>query len=331
MSVTVKTLAPWLLCLQLACFATAALADDSTRYREVVSEALSEFKLGHFQEASTLFREAHGINPSARTLRGLGITAFQLRAYVDSVDYLQAALDDTRNPLTAAQRSEAREMLDRARSYVARYVVHLQPTDATLEVDGHAVTLRNGSELWLDPGGHEIVASAPGHGAVQRHVTVNQGGSGELQLLLSPPTPPLVAAPTPAVASGASAAPSPPVQHRAPQASSASLWPWVVMGGGAALLAGGLVTGLMSNSAYAEVEKYCNPDACTDPRAKDPSERAETLASVTDVLWITGAISAVGGLTWLLLSTGDTETQAADTASVGCGPTGCYGSVRSTF
>jgi hypothetical protein len=61
-------------------------------YRDLVAEATREFSAGNFAEARTLFEQAHAAKPSARTLRGLGLTAYELRRYVQAVSELEAAL-----------------------------------------------------------------------------------------------------------------------------------------------------------------------------------------------------------------------------------------------
>src|SRR5688572_888187 len=55
---------------------------ENPDYKRAVEEALKEYGLGHFEEARSLFRRAHGIYPNARTLRGLGMVEFELRHYV---------------------------------------------------------------------------------------------------------------------------------------------------------------------------------------------------------------------------------------------------------
>lgn len=83
----------------------AASAHAATaEYDDAIRRAIEEFDAGHWGEARALFRRAHEISPNARTWRGLGITAFELRRYVDAVSELEAALTNTLKPLTEKQR-----------------------------------------------------------------------------------------------------------------------------------------------------------------------------------------------------------------------------------
>src|SRR6188508_389327 len=78
--------------------ASAQAADDAA-YRASVDEAVAEFSAGHWEEARTLFKRAHERQPNARTLRGMGMAAFEMRMYVTAIRELEAALRDARKPL----------------------------------------------------------------------------------------------------------------------------------------------------------------------------------------------------------------------------------------
>ena len=129
-------------------------------YDVLVREALAEYGLGNFAEARALFDRAHALRPSARTLRGLGITAFELQRYVQAISELEAALADRRHALTAQQRQDVQQTLSKARRFVGRVKLELVPSNATVFVDGRQVT---GSDLLLDLGTHQLEARASGH------------------------------------------------------------------------------------------------------------------------------------------------------------------------
>ena len=90
--------------------ARAQGAAEPPEYRALVSEALAEFDEGHFEEARALFLHAHSLNPSARTLRGLGLASFELRAYRASIEYLEQALASQLHPLEGALRTSTEQM-----------------------------------------------------------------------------------------------------------------------------------------------------------------------------------------------------------------------------
>src|SRR4051794_41142067 len=82
-------------------------------YHALAARAVAAFDAGHFAEARALFLRAHELWPSARTLRTLGMTAFDLQMYPEALRELQAALADQRRPLDAAQRTQVAELIKR--------------------------------------------------------------------------------------------------------------------------------------------------------------------------------------------------------------------------
>jgi hypothetical protein len=160
-------------------------------YRGIVARAVSEFDTGQIAEARALFLRAHELWPSARTLRTLGMTAFELRMYPRAVEELQAALDDPRRPLPQDQRTQVQTLIEQARGFVGRYRVRLSPRDAELLVDGvpHGV-----DGIVLSVGEHTLLARAPGYGELRRGLTVQGREDEELALSLEAATPPLARA-----------------------------------------------------------------------------------------------------------------------------------------
>lgn len=158
---------------------TRACAQDD-EYRHAVEQALAEFESGNFAESLALFRRAHAMRPSARTLRGLGKASFELRRYVDAVTYFTDALSSTANPLTDEQRTEVSGLLSRAEAFVGRYHVTTEPEGAAITVDGNAAS----ADLVLDIGEHTIAAAAEGHQTATRRITVAGGEDERLAFTL---------------------------------------------------------------------------------------------------------------------------------------------------
>jgi tetratricopeptide (TPR) repeat protein len=152
-------------------------------YRDLVAEATREFSAGNFEEARTLFEQAHAAKPSARTLRGLGLTAYELRRYVQAVSELQAALADTRNPLTGEQQREVQAVITMARRYVARLTVELVPAEASLLLNGTAVKER---DLALGVGDYTLTARAAGYRDASQTIALQGGQTHRLRIELVP-------------------------------------------------------------------------------------------------------------------------------------------------
>ncbi|HJL15125.1 MAG TPA: tetratricopeptide repeat protein [Sandaracinaceae bacterium LLY-WYZ-13_1] len=105
---------------------------------------------------------------------------------------------------------------------------------------------------------------------------------------------------------------------------------FVVAGVGVALGVGAIITGVMSSSDLSTLEDGCPNDVCPDdPELRDAQSRGETLAVVTDVLWISGLVALAAGVTLIfVLQEGD---DASASAGVACTHRGCFGTLQGRF
>ena len=167
----------------------AALAQEDDAYRDLVRRAVQEHSEGRYREARALFRRAHERFPNARTLRGIGMTNFELRQYAATIDALQAALAETRRPLTDAQRASAQDLIDRSRPFVARYTLEPAAAIDSVRVDGAPGVVTDGV-LLVDLGTHEIAVRCEGCSRDPRSVRVAGGEEATLDFTAEPePTP----------------------------------------------------------------------------------------------------------------------------------------------
>jgi hypothetical protein len=94
-----------------------ALADA---YEAEVQAAIEAYEHQELAEARKHFKLAHELQPSARTYRGLGVTAFGLGMYSEAVDELSHAVSESRRPLTSKLRQETEHLLTRAKERVSQ-------------------------------------------------------------------------------------------------------------------------------------------------------------------------------------------------------------------
>lgn len=133
-----------------------AEAEAPAEYDRLIGEAVREAQEARWEEARALFRRAHDVYPNARTLRGIGMAAYQVQDYPDAVRSFRAALEDPRRPLTDAMRGEAQRQLDHALSFVGRYTLSEAPEGARVVVNGiDAIQEEDGSVL-LPVGEHTV-------------------------------------------------------------------------------------------------------------------------------------------------------------------------------
>lgn len=175
---------------------------EGEAYATAIARAVQEFEFGHYAEARAAFRAAHELSPSARTLRGLGQSEFELRNYRESIALLRQALASKERPLGPALRQDALSLLHRAEAYVARYRLDLEPADARVLVDGVApadgadcpeaeVACQDAggshpTDLVLEVGDHVVLVRAEGYEDAQRELRVTGRTDAVLHIRLRP-------------------------------------------------------------------------------------------------------------------------------------------------
>lgn len=295
---------------------------SEVEFRRVVADALDEYERAHWEESEALFMRAHEIKPSARTLRGLGLAAFEARHYTDALHYLRDSLSDERQPLNEHQRTSVQTTIARARLFVAHLRVEVQPANAEVRINGELVKAGPTGEIVADVGRLDITINADGYEVWTNRLRMSGGQREILRVDLVP----LAQRPTRAVAAAkmvTTAAPttvsaisapttlsvvsaSPTVSARSTSTtvfapatldaastassdseptSSFSTWKWVVAGGAAAAVATG---GAMLLVQRLEASSYIEDCTNTSKLASDCVERKVRLGST---LW-TGSIMA---------------------------------------
>lgn len=198
-------------------------------YMEAVVAALDEYGRGNYEEAHAHFLRAHGLSPSARTLRGLGKVEFELRNYGDAVRHLEQALASDVKPLDPALREETEKLLARARVYVGEVHVQVEPGSATVSVDGVTVASGPRASLMLQVGDHVLEFRAQGRVSERRAIRVEGGAERVVQVVL----PAFETAPAATTFSEARS-----TSHRdAAPALRRRRWIWTTVGLGAAVAA----------------------------------------------------------------------------------------------
>jgi hypothetical protein len=154
-------------------------------YRALVDAGLDEYANRNFPEARALFIRAHAILPSARTLRGLGMVEFELKNYDASVLRLDAALASTIKPLEGDLRRDAQDLLVRARAFVGRFALQIEPAavaDLLITLDGDPIAPGPNNTLTVSVGEH--VLSVQAHGYAEQRRTLSVQGSEDARVLI---------------------------------------------------------------------------------------------------------------------------------------------------
>jgi hypothetical protein len=307
--------------LLLGLHAGPALAqeEEDEAYKSAVGAAVQEFAAGNWAEARALFKRAHDLSPSARTLRGMGMAAYELRMYVPALRELEGAVRETRKPLDAEQVGQAEKLIKLASAFVGRYRVVVEPAEAAVRIDGRDAQFEPGNVLLLELGAHELTAVATGYqaGAIKFNT---EGGEAERELELkllpegqagvlpaAPPVPQPVQTTTGSEDSYADGGSGP---NLAP-------WAWVMLGSAAAF---GGVAGAMwavGSSKYSTLEDDCGSD-CSDQQIDDSG--VATMDVLTNVfIGLAGAAAGTAVVLFILDAGKPDEKASAFNVNVGPG------------
>lgn len=162
-------------------------ATEPAEYRQLVSDAVAEFDAKNFAESRALFARADALASNARTLRGIGLAEFELRAYRDCIAHLEQALASQAKPLTGAMRAETERVLERARGFVGKVQLLVEPANATVSINGVAAAEGEQRELLLEMGEYVLEITAPARLSTRRVVRISGGENETLQITLSAP------------------------------------------------------------------------------------------------------------------------------------------------
>lgn len=248
-------------------------SDAEEQFQSVIRNALRHYELRHWTEAGAFFLQAHSLRPSARTLRGLGLTAYELQKYARSIDYLE-----------------------QARASVGRARVELEPRSATLRVDMQPTSVPADGIVLLDPGQQELVAEASGFDVATRRVEVESGQEIAVNLKLNPLAGAAVRSPT-----SVSASLRPPdrtvtPESREPGGLRAAL-PWATVALSAAIaVTGGVLVGIAA-SDQSRIE-HATEGTRWSESLDTANQRAPVFSTVGYAMLGIGLAGAAVGLAW---------------------------------
>ncbi len=276
--------------------------DEGPEVRALIAEAVAEYDAAHYPEAQSLFRRAQELSPSARTLRGVGMAAFEMRQYVVALRALRASLSETRRALSAAQRRHVEGLILRTQIYVGRVRIEVEPDEARVQIDGVPLDPQPDGTVLLDAGEHALSARSAGH--LPRTLDFQVAGDTDqtVRLVLPP--------------------------RNSPTREVLTRLGIGVLSLGVATGVASAVTGVLALGAQDRLRQDCAGFVCpgTDIGVRDD---VRTFALATDVLWISAAALGVTGLAILIAGLAYRESWEQD-VQVGamCGPGGCGAVLR---
>ena len=246
-----------ILALALVATFVAATVQANEPRGAIIDEALTAQNDGDFERAHGLFERAHELAPDARTLRGMGVTSFQLGRYTRAVEELDAALVHAKRPLAGELRESVVALRARAAAAIATLRLDIYPNEApltALQLDDVPQALPLSRSLPVDPGLHVLRIAAAGFEVHQQTIMLAPGADAKVRADLVRMAP----LPVPAVKATSSLPSTPPPLPRVvdepekPRAPASELRAIVRRRRtGIALLATGVALGAVSGGLYA--------------------------------------------------------------------------------
>ncbi len=271
---------------------------ETSQYRAMLEEAVSEYDAHRYEEARALFRRAHEISPNARTLRGIGMASFELREYIEALRSLEASLLDKRRSLTPTQRTQVEALIERTRAFVGRFFLKLSPKETIVRVDAAPAVVESDGSLLLSFGRHTLTAESPGSASESREINVIGGERQELAFQLRPEAAPAVPVKVPG--SGETSA------------SSGAVY-WLA---GAGVLAAGAVGGFLWSAHEGSQQTKCDQANVTPGSGCDNSGSISTNKRVALGVAVGSGVAAlalgiIGTVVWSTNSKPESGTALA--------------------
>jgi hypothetical protein len=273
----------------------AAVAAEPPEYRAAIDEAVVAFANQDWPAARVAFARAHSLSPSARTLRGLGLSLFYLRDYAGARVAIEQALLDARKPLSPEQRDELERFLRSAKLETGRYELRIDPANARATIDAMQVVSH---VVVLPRGAHDMQVTADGY-VTQRTVLDVKGGEDTVLVLglskdASSLTLPLTVSPPPAdTGKGIAVAPAAPQPSARPR-----VFTWVALAGVPVFGGIGIGVWFAGKNKYDEIAKTCRDTHCDTKTANALADKAHLsrYSTWSTVAGVTAGASAVAAI-----------------------------------
>lgn len=136
---------------------------------------------GRWQDALREFEQARAIQATAPVLYNLGLAQRAVGRMRDARATFRTLVEQHGSRLSAERRTEIQGYIADSDAAVGRIELQVSPANASVTLDGAAITERS---IEVDPGRHEVVASADGHAQARREIEIRRGGSASIDLLL---------------------------------------------------------------------------------------------------------------------------------------------------
>ncbi len=305
---------PGLVLVIVCVVAGIAAADPASEALKAFERGRAALQTGSYEQACVAFNESYDLDPKAETRFNIALCSEQLGKLATALHHYQELAKSETGSRRARSAQAAEALLKR----VPRMRIELGnkdkvvPAGFVVTVDGERVI--NFKDTPIDIGTHTVMAAASGHENWQGiaeaswereivivSITLVAGKPGPDILTLKPPRPP--PRKRPPVTEPVPDDVVDPVETPAPSSKRRPIGIAFVVGGGA-VLAGGLVVGVLAQGTYSDAKDVCGGLLCGDPddfaRGQKLVDKARSRGNLATGLTIGGGVLAVTGLVlWL--------------------------------
>lgn len=257
-----------------------------------------------FRAALVEFERAYDIAPDHRLLYNIGQTKLRLQDYLGAVQSYETYLAEGGATVAPERRSQVESALTGLRERVGRLAITANRDAAEVFIDDVSIgkTPIQGT-VPVNVGRHRVLVRAADGANESQLISVAGGDIAEVTLTFAD-TPRQVAV---------SAAPSDAPKHMSTMRIAAiSSW-----AGGAALLAGATVTGVLAMNKQQDLDDQLKTQVDDARAVQNKRDRIDTYALTTDVLIGAGAAAVVvGTVLWIADARGRRNDKAAEAGRV---------------
>jgi tetratricopeptide (TPR) repeat protein len=304
--------------------AHAQSASEIAAAKQWFSDALALEDKKQFAEALTLFKKAMDVKRTPQIVFHVALCELETNALVEALVDFERAIELAKAEGNDQVESAASAELSKLQPRVPRLRISVKgdahPTRLTLDNAEIALSTLDAS-MPVNPGRHTVVAEFE-TGRAEQAFQVAEKGNAAVELVPpagpSPTTGPATA-PAPSTPVAPESAPPTPAAPSAPEADkgSANVVPWVVLGGGVLVTAGGFYMWKLRGDRKDELDAMCpEPDRCppgSSSEIDDLQSKGKTYTTLSIAMWGVGAAAlATGG--YLLLSSGGKSERGARVA-----------------
>lgn len=165
---------------------SSAAPNTTTTSRDLFRRAVKEYEQGKMREAYADYRAAWDLQKSYDIAGNLANVELELGHNADAADHASFALANFPPVGTDKQRTFLKGVLTKARELVGTLSIQANVLHSEITIDGKPVgTAPLDREIFVDPGQHTVVATAPEYEPARQDIRIEKGSTSAITLTLT--------------------------------------------------------------------------------------------------------------------------------------------------